>query len=103
MPAAALSPYICMALLAQLRSLFIQQCCMVRAMHPVTQCAVFADRIMFPQEGAAFFLVTAETIVVECHLVEVCIAGAPVWIMAIGAGGVPISEFSTVHIAQALA
>ena len=58
------------ALLAQLRTGFVQQRRVVRAMHVVAECAVFAGRLMFPQEGPAFFGVAAITVLVDSELLQ---------------------------------
>jgi hypothetical protein len=53
----------------------------------VTQGAVFRHWGVLPQKRAAFLLVTAETVVIECNLVQVRVTQPTVGIVAIGAGG----------------
>ena len=68
MPATALGPDICMALLAKLRALLVQQRLVVRTMDPMTQRTVFAGWRMLPQERAAFFRVTGVTVFINTEL-----------------------------------
>ena len=67
MPTPTLGSDICMTLLTQLRSLFVEQGCMVRTMHPVAQRAIFTDGIMLPQEGATFLRMAAITVFVNLN------------------------------------
>jgi nitrogen regulatory protein PII-like uncharacterized protein len=53
----------------------------------MTQGAIFGYRGVFPQEWAAFLLVTAETVFVERNLVQARLAQAAVRVVAVGAGG----------------
>ena len=59
-----------MALLAQLRAGFVQQRLVIGAMHIVAECAVFGDRLVFPQERSAFFGMAAVTILIYCELLQ---------------------------------
>jgi hypothetical protein len=58
------------ALLAQLRTRFVQQRSMIRAMHVMTECAVFGGRLVLPQEGPAFFGVAAITVLIYSELLQ---------------------------------
>ena len=59
-----------MTLLTEISALLDEQELMHGAVGVVTQAAVFCDRIMFPQVGAAFFRVTIITGVVQAQLFE---------------------------------
>lgn len=74
-----------MTLLAQLRTLAIQQRRMVRAMHVVAQGAVLRDREVLPQEGPALLCVAGVAILVYRQLVQGRRTGAAVRIVAIAA------------------
>ena len=69
MPTTTLGSYICMALLAQLRALLVQQGSVVRTVNPVAKCAIFTGGIMFPQEGAALLGMAAVTVLVNCEFI----------------------------------
>lgn len=68
MPATALGPDICMALLAKLWALLVQQRLVVGTMDTVTQRTVFAGRRMLPQEWTTFFRVTGVTVFINTEL-----------------------------------
>ena len=68
MSAAASCPDICMALLAQLRPLLVQQRLVVRTMDPMAQGTVFAYRRMLPQVRAALFGMAGITGIVGTRL-----------------------------------
>ena len=59
-----------MALLAQLRARFVQQCLVIGTMHAVAECAVFGGGIVLPQERAAFFSMTAVTVFINSELLQ---------------------------------
>lgn len=58
------------ALLAQLRSGFVQQCRMIRAMNVVAKRAVFGGRLVLPQERSAFFGMAAVAVFIDRELFQ---------------------------------
>ena len=54
-----------MTCLAQLWALSDQECRVARTVYPVAEGTVLYDRIVFPQEGAAFFRMAGIAIVVN--------------------------------------
>ena len=80
-------------LLAKGRPPGCQQAVIDRAVGSVTQCAVLRHRWMFPQEGTAFFLVAAETIVIQRDLVQGGITQATMRIVAVNAVGFALGDW----------
>ena len=62
--------YARVTLLAQLRSGFVQQCRMIRAMYVVAKRAVFGGWLVFPQERPAFFGMTAVAVFINRELLQ---------------------------------
>ena len=59
-----------MALLAQLGPWLVQQCRMIGTMYVVAQRAVLARRLVFPQEGSAFFGMAAVAVFIDREMFQ---------------------------------
>ena len=74
-----------MTLLAQLRSLAVEQRGMIRTMHPVTQGAILGNREVFPQKRPALLCMAGVTVLVLCKLLQGRGAGTAVRVVAVAA------------------
>ena len=73
------------ALLAEVRLPRDQQVFVIGAMWHVTVAAIFLDRGVLPQEGAAFFSMAVVALFIERIADQVGRTGAAMWLVAIGA------------------
>jgi hypothetical protein len=84
-----------MALLAELRCAPHKGSRMNRSMRIMTDGAILEDRLMLPQEGAAFLGMTGIAIVIGCNLAQFRLARRFMCLVTIIALHLPVTEWMT--------
>jgi hypothetical protein len=84
-----------MALLAELWCTPYQRPRLYRTMWIVADRALLEDRFMFPQERSPFFRMAGITILIYRKLPQFCVTGRLMWLMAVTALHLPVTQRMT--------